>query len=70
MNTGWMSPRVGVGFARMGRDLDAERRRGVAAFGFGLEGSSSVVGLAEVANGRIVKREAVIVVEPALWRLS
>ena len=35
-----MSPRVGVGFARIGNDLDAERRRGVAAFGFGLEGFS------------------------------
>jgi hypothetical protein len=29
-----------VGFTRMGNDLDAERRSGVAAFGFGLEGFS------------------------------
>lgn len=34
MKTVCISPRVGVGFARIGRESDAERRSGVVAFGF------------------------------------
>jgi hypothetical protein len=40
VKTGWMEPRVGVGFARIGREADAARRRDVVAFGFGLDGGS------------------------------
>jgi hypothetical protein len=39
VKTVWIEPRVGVGFERIGRESDAERRRGVVAFGFGFEGS-------------------------------
>jgi hypothetical protein len=48
-----MSPRVGVGFTRIGNDLDADRRRGVAAFGFGLEGFPDGGGVTWVASLRI-----------------
>ena len=33
MKIGWMSPRVGVGFARMGSEAEADRRRGVVDLG-------------------------------------
>ncbi len=36
VNIGWMTPLVGVGFARMGREADADRRRGVVDLGFAL----------------------------------
>ncbi len=38
---GCISPRVGVGFDLMASEADADRRRGVVAFGFGFEGSST-----------------------------
>lgn len=44
MNTGWMSDRVGVGFERMGREAEADRRNGVVDLGLGL-GMSSAVGV-------------------------
>jgi hypothetical protein len=48
-----------VGFTRMGNDLDAERRSGVAAFGFGLEGFSDGGGGATwVDNLRIYEQGA------------
>ena len=38
MKTGCISDRVGVGLERIGRDAAAALRKGVVAFGFGLEG--------------------------------
>jgi hypothetical protein len=36
VKTGLMTPRVGVGLERMGKEAEAERRRGVEALGLAL----------------------------------
>lgn len=41
MKTVWMSPRVGVGFERIGNEADAERLSGVVALGLALGGSDT-----------------------------
>lgn len=39
VNTVWMSPRVSVGFERIGREAKAVRLKGVVALGFGFNKS-------------------------------
>lgn len=58
-----MSPRVGVGFDRIGSDADAVRLSGVVALGFGFGGSEILLserfrgGAAGVAKWRRERRE-------------
>lgn len=54
VKTGLISPRVGVGLDRMASEAEAERRRGVTSFGFGL---GSVRGSLGVLLGACVARE-------------
>ena len=50
-----MTPRVGVGFERIGSEAEADLRRGVVAFGLALASDNGFSVLADVDEGLVVE---------------